>query len=306
MAYEKKYMLIAYQLAHLCALEGEVPVGAVIVKNGQVIGVGRNRREKKKNALCHAEIEAIDQACRAVGSWRLSGCDLYVTLEPCLMCGGAAINARIRQVYFGAYDPKEGACGSVINILTRGFNHRPAFEGGHEEELCQKQLADFFEALRMMKEYKMIVRRLTNMDYEGAFPLFAGTSREIGVYEEIVAEGAKAFYKFLSKGYSMVAICDDKVVAMGTVDISGEIKTLGVSLNMRGKKLGQKLLYSLEKKARNAEKPFVWVQKNSQSIDFFKRCGYSEQENILIKYFYRDDMLENQQNGGGFGAKEKK
>ena len=141
---------------------------------------GATGGEKKKNALCHAELEAIGRACRTVGSWRLSGCDLYVTLEPCLMCAGAAINARIREVYFGAYDPLEGACGTAVNAFSRKSGYRPDFEGGHKEELCQRQLSDFFEALRTMKEHKVTVRRLSNIDYEGAFPLFCLLAKETG------------------------------------------------------------------------------------------------------------------------------
>ena len=105
-------MKAALKLAHRAAEEGEVPVGAVVVCDGKIVGRGRNRRETKKNALHHAEIEAIEKACKKLGGWRLHRCDLYVTLEPCPMCAGAIINARIKMVYFGAFDPKAGAAAS--------------------------------------------------------------------------------------------------------------------------------------------------------------------------------------------------
>ena len=131
--------------------EGEVPVGAVIVKNGEIIACGRNRRETEKNALCHAEIEAINNACKALGGWRLFGCDLYVTLEPCPMCAGAIINSRIKTVYFGAYDNKAGSFGSVADFNRIPYNHKPEIIEGVMEEECSKLLSDFFKKLRNKK-----------------------------------------------------------------------------------------------------------------------------------------------------------
>ena len=142
------YMRQALALAKEAAKELEVPVGAVIVKDGTVVGYGRNRREKGKNALAHAEIEAIDMACKTLGGWRLSGCDLYVTLEPCPMCAGAIINARIDHVYIGTTDPKAGCCGSVTDLFSMSFNHKPACTQGVCQEECSKQLKDFFRHLR--------------------------------------------------------------------------------------------------------------------------------------------------------------
>ena len=120
-----KYMDEALKLAEEAAAEGEVPVGCVIVRNGQIVGRGRNRRETAKTALGHAEIEAIRQACETLGGWRLWDCTLYVTLEPCPMCAGAIVNARIPRVVFGAEDAKCGACGSVCDIFSMDFNHHP-------------------------------------------------------------------------------------------------------------------------------------------------------------------------------------
>lgn len=138
----------ALRLAKEAFDEGEVPVGAVIVKNGEIVARGRNRREKGKNALFHAEIEAIDSACRTLGGWRLWECEMYVTLEPCPMCAGAIVNARIPKLYFGAYDKKNGCCGSAANILALENGFRPACEGGVMEQECSQILSAFFKRLR--------------------------------------------------------------------------------------------------------------------------------------------------------------
>ena len=143
-----EYMREALALAHQAADDGEVPVGAVIVRKGEIIARGRNRREKGKNALYHAEIEAINNACEALHGWRLWECELYVTLEPCPMCAGAIVNARIPKVYFGAYDSKNGCCGSVANVLQLQNGYHPAYEGGIMEEECAAVLSDFFKKLR--------------------------------------------------------------------------------------------------------------------------------------------------------------
>ena len=145
---DKLFMAEALALAGEAARDGEVPVGCVIVRGQTVVGRGRNRRETGRSALGHAEIEAIDQACRTLGGWRLWECTLYVTLEPCPMCAGAIINARIPRVVYGAADPKNGACGSVCNLFDMPFNHRPAVEGGVLAEECAGALKDFFRQLR--------------------------------------------------------------------------------------------------------------------------------------------------------------
>lgn len=139
------YMRQALHWAEVAAELGEVPVGAVVVKNGEVIGVGYNRREADGNALAHAECEAIAAACRAVGSWRLHGCTLYVTLEPCPMCAGAIINARVERVVYGAADPKAGCVGSLINLFALDLNHTPKLTVGVLQEECSAVLTRFFE-----------------------------------------------------------------------------------------------------------------------------------------------------------------
>ena len=143
------YMDAALELAREAAADGEVPVGCVIVRNGQIVGRGRNRRETGHSALAHAEIEAIGQACETLGGWRLWDCTLYVTLEPCPMCAGAIINARIPRVVYGASDSKCGASGSVCNLFSMEFNHHPQVEKGIREEECGALLTTFFQDLRV-------------------------------------------------------------------------------------------------------------------------------------------------------------
>lgn len=145
---DEDFMRQALCCAEQAGARGEVPVGAVVVKDGEIIARGYNRREAGKNALCHAELEAIDTACRLLGGWRLWQCELYVTLEPCPMCTGAIINARIRRVVFGAYDKKAGSCGSVVNLFELPYNHKPELKGGVLEEECGRLLTDFFKKLR--------------------------------------------------------------------------------------------------------------------------------------------------------------
>lgn len=143
-----EFMLAAYEMAKQAYDDGEVPVGAVIVRENVIVAKGRNRREKAKNALLHAEIEAIDNACKALGGWRLWNCELYVTLEPCLMCAGAIINAHIPKVYFGAYDFKNGSCGTVTNLFEMPYNFKPECVGGIMADECSALLKDFFKKLR--------------------------------------------------------------------------------------------------------------------------------------------------------------
>ncbi len=150
----EKYMKRAIELAELSASEGEVPVGAVIVKKttGEIVGEGRNMRESSKNALAHAEIMAIDMACRTLGGWRLPECAIYVTLEPCPMCCGAIINSRIDDVIFGAYDIKSGSAVSVQKIFELPYNYRPEVFGGVMQKECADVLSLFFKKLREKKK----------------------------------------------------------------------------------------------------------------------------------------------------------
>ncbi len=149
----EKFMNEALKQARKAALIGETPIGAVIVRDGKVIARGYNKRETKKNALLHAEIIAIDKACKKLGGWRLPRCDMYVTLEPCPMCAGAIINSRIENVYFGAYDKKSGCAGSAVNLFESGlFNHDVNVTGGILEQECADTLSAFFKELRKQKK----------------------------------------------------------------------------------------------------------------------------------------------------------
>ncbi len=142
------WMREALVLADEAAAAGEVPVGCVIVREGRIIGRGRNRREEDRSALAHAELDAIREACSAVGDWRLSDCGLYVTLEPCPMCAGAILNARLKWLCFGARDEKTGSCGSVLNLFADNYGYRPAIYGGILEAECLARMRSFFRDLR--------------------------------------------------------------------------------------------------------------------------------------------------------------
>lgn len=147
---DEYYMSRAIELAKKAALLLEVPVGAVVVKKatGEIVGEGYNLRESEKDPLAHAEIIAIREASRKLGGWRLTDCELFVTLEPCPMCCGAMINSRIERVVFGAYDGKAGSCGSVIDLFGLPYNHKPLIQGGVMQKECADILSDFFKALR--------------------------------------------------------------------------------------------------------------------------------------------------------------
>ena len=143
------YMAIALDLAQAARSAGEVPVGCIIIdRKGKIIGRGQNRRETEGQATAHAEIRAIEEACRTLGDWRLGACSIYVTLEPCPMCAGAIINARIGKVFYGAQDPSIGACGSVLNLFMERFGHSPQLVGGILKTQCAALMVDFFRDLR--------------------------------------------------------------------------------------------------------------------------------------------------------------
>ncbi len=151
----EKFMREAIKQAKKAAAIGEMPVGAVVVRGDEIISRAYNRRETKKNALLHAEMTAIDRACRKLGGWRLPGCEMYVTLEPCPMCAGAILNSRIEHIYFGADDPKSGCAGSVLNLLDMNLcNYRTRVTSGVMEEECRDIIKIFFRELRERKQKK--------------------------------------------------------------------------------------------------------------------------------------------------------
>ena len=145
---DEYYMKEALKCAKKAAMIGEAPIGAVIVRNGEIIARAYNRRETHKNALGHAEIIAINKACKELGGWRLIGCTMYVTLEPCPMCAGAIINSRIERVVYGAKDKKAGSLGSIVDLFSLPYNHKPECVSGILEDECSAVLSDFFSKLR--------------------------------------------------------------------------------------------------------------------------------------------------------------
>ena len=149
---DEKFMRLALEQAHLAYKMGEVPVGAVVVRNGEVVGTGYNRRETDKNAVAHAELLAIDDACKRLGGWRLWECELYVTLEPCPMCAGAIINSRIKRLIYGASDKKAGSVESVVRMFDLPYNHKPPYTAGVLEEECSQILKSFFKEMRKRRE----------------------------------------------------------------------------------------------------------------------------------------------------------
>ena len=144
----ERWMDEALRLAREAGEAGEVPVGCVVVRDGEILGRGRNRREEERSALAHAEIEAIREACAQLGDWRLEGCALYVTLEPCAMCAGAILNARIPTVVYGLREGKTGACGSVLDLFAEDFGFQPRMYGGVREAECRDLMQNFFSRLR--------------------------------------------------------------------------------------------------------------------------------------------------------------
>jgi len=145
---DEYFMKDAIELAKISEIEGEVPVGSVIVKDNKIVGKGRNRREKLKNALFHAEILAINDACQSLNSWRLIDCKIYTTLEPCCMCAGAIVNSRIKYIIFGTQDFRFGAAGSCINIFEKSLNHKPKIKSGVLKNECSILLTNFFKNKR--------------------------------------------------------------------------------------------------------------------------------------------------------------
>ena len=151
---DDELMGLALEEARMAAALGEVPVGAVVAKDGVPVAMAHNTRETEKNATHHAELLAIDAACKALGGWRLWQCELFVTLEPCPMCSGAIINSRIKRVVYGAADPKAGCCGSLTDLFILPFNHHPVIESGLRAEEAQQLLQEFFAMLRKKREEK--------------------------------------------------------------------------------------------------------------------------------------------------------
>ena len=173
---DEELMRLALAEADMAFALGEVPVGAVVAKDGQPIALAHNTRETEKNATHHAELLAIDRACKALGGWRLWQCELFVTLEPCPMCSGAIINSRLKRVVYGAKDPKAGCCGSLTDLFALPFNHHPVIEGGLLEEEAARQLQNFFATLREKRQRLKEEKRAAEGRKAGGPPADGGTT----------------------------------------------------------------------------------------------------------------------------------
>ncbi len=237
---KEKYMLLAIEQAKYAGYGGEVPIGAVIVFEGEVVGFGMNKRETDKNALAHAELEAIAMACKALGRWRLFGCELYVTLEPCAMCAGAIINARIDKVFYGAKDIRFGGCGSAVNLFEVELNHKLYVEGGVLEGECLELIQNFFKTLRYLKKENIIIRRADNSNREGVYKMY---SAQTGM-------GEKEFFNDIFSGYKMVALKDGAEIGFGTINSGGEIVEIFVEESFRGNGVGRCICGYLKDKLR--------------------------------------------------------
>lgn len=288
------YMKAALKLADDAALEGEVPVGAVIVrkKDGLIVGRGRNRREKDRNALSHAEIEAIDSACKYLGGWRLSGCEMYVTLEPCPMCAGAVINARLDNVIFGAYDKKAGSFGSVADISSFPYNHHPTVEGGFMEHECAGTLKIFFKEMRnrKMDTVKLVkaesddqMKRIAAMADEiwhEFFPCIISVSQIDYMVEkfcsfEAMKENAANdgyIYYFIKRGgedigYTAIKPDGDRLF----------LSKIYLKKEERGKKYSKAVMNAHKEYARSLGLKAIWLtvnKHNDSSIAAYKAMGY--------------------------------
>lgn len=157
---DEQLMRLAIRQASFAAQNGDIPVGAVLVRENEVVATGYNTRERDRTALGHAEMNAIDAACKRLGGWRLTGCTLYVTLEPCPMCAGAILNARIERVVFGMFDPKAGCFGSLLDLSKAQFTHSPRLRGGVLEAQCRRQWEEFFDILRQKEQPDWANRRI--------------------------------------------------------------------------------------------------------------------------------------------------
>lgn len=290
------YMKKALELAEKAAAEGEAPIGAVIVRrsDGKIVGEGRNSREKARTALGHAEIAAISDACSRLGGWRLSGCEMFVTLEPCPMCAGAAINARLERVVFGAYDEKNGSCGSVSNLFELPYNHKPEVRGGVMAEECQALLKEFFGKLRSAK--KMNDVKLIPVETDEQIAALAEIADEVWHewFSSIISE-AQINY-MLEKFQSVGAITEQirnngykyyfihrNGVHMGYTGIHGEddgrlfLSKIYLKKEYRGKGYAHKTFDFLRDYCRENGYKAIWLtvnKHNDNSIAVYKKTGF--------------------------------
>lgn len=270
----ERFMARAIACAKKAAALGEVPVGAVIVSKGKVIATGYNRRETDKNALLHAEIIAINRACKKLGGWRLSDCELYVTLEPCPMCTGAIINARISTVYIGAMDPKAGCMGSLCDLTKLPFNHQPQIVSGVLERECSDLLSQFFQTLRQKPQPKSIALRSFTVDDVPVLKRYLYSKRsDKSVYNMVEAWNSKILEGRYNERFAVTV--DGSVV--GYVQLT-EQSDGSVSLEVfifsdyRGKTYGTQSARALLSLAKDKGYSVITAQVRKESVPSCRLC----------------------------------
>ncbi len=293
---DEYYMNIALGLAREAAADGETPVGAVIVRNdGTIVGKGKNRRETDRNALCHAELIAIDNACRTLGGWRIRNCTLYVTLEPCPMCAGAIINSRIERVVFAAKDPKAGSAGSVADIFGMEYNHRPEVVSGILEKESSLLLKDFFSELRRknqkMSGIKMVevstseqvktVAKMADEIWHEWFPSIISIGQidymlekfqsEQAISEQLANDGYRYF--IIMNGGEYIGYTAVRPESDGRLFLS----KIYIKKDFRGKGFGRAVFEFLKDFSRKNGYSAIWLtvnKHNDDSIAVYKKCGF--------------------------------
>lgn len=291
---DRFYMKMAMKLARKAADEGETPVGAVVVRNdGFVAGTGKNSREKERNALCHAEVIAINEACATLGGWRLSGCTLYVTLEPCPMCAGAIINSRIDRVVFAASDTAAGSAGSLVNLFELGYNHQPAVEQGLMKNESEELLKSFFSELRRKRKMQRIklVEVRTEQQIEAAaaladeiwhewFPSILSNEQidymvdkfqSVRAMTEQIANGYT--YYILRKGDARIGYTAIRTDADGRLFLS----KIYIKKEYRGNGYASEVFAFLKDYCREHNLHAIWLtvnKHNDNSIAVYKKSGF--------------------------------
>jgi tRNA(adenine34) deaminase len=306
---DEEYMSKALLLAQSAGKTGDVPVGAVVIdKNGEIVGLGQNTRESEKNPLGHAEINAISAAAKTLGGWRLSGCSIYVTLEPCPMCAGAIINARIDKVYIGALDPKNGAVISKAQLFDGGFSHKPTAVFGICEEKCQRIIAEIFSTIREKKYMLNFIEAKTAHQLKRVaalakeiwgefFPAVIGQAQTDYMVEKfqseaaIIAQTANEHYSYyiLQKngndlGYIAIKPDGDRLF----------LSKAYIKKEARGKGYFREAIRFITDKAKENNQNAVWltVNKQSPSCKIYEKCGFErigEGYNDIGDGFYMDD-----------------
>ena len=293
---DEYYMNIALGLAAEAASEGETPVGAVIVRSdGLIAGKGKNSREKNRNALCHAELIAINEACNTLGGWRLRDCTLFVTLEPCPMCTGAIINSRIERVVFAAKDPKAGSAGSVTNLFEKGYNHCPETVSGILEKESSLLLKNFFSELRR-KNKQMSGVKLTEVKTSEQIKKVAAMADEIWHewFPSIISEGQIDYMleKFQSEKAISAQLANDGYryfmimnggEHIGYTAVRPEsdgrlfLSKIYIKKEHRGKGFGRAVFEFLKEFCKENGHSAIWLtvnKHNDDSIAVYKKCGF--------------------------------